>query len=593
MKKLIFILAFVMLYMGVANAIVWDNATSYWHLDNSTVDSIGTHNASIVGAVFNFTNVVNNQSLSLYRNNNELNLSTLFTMNKTKSWSFSAWVNFNDLDQDNFVVSSKGDGANRMDFYILKQVNNTLYARLTKGNVGNVYVYSINPINSTDKFYHIAFTYNGTLINGVNTTMKLYLDGELQDTDFFIYTDIVEIGHDWVVGHNYRYGSSELNGTVDEISMFEDYVLTDSEVLEIYNEYYTIPNQAPVVSVSSPANNTQTNVNEAVLFTVTDDNASSLVCSLYIDSSLNSTNSSVLNNTLTSFNPSWAEGLHSFYVNCTDGELNGISGTYYFYYDSDDPVIQTSLPFPSNTTIFTGYIMNIVGNATNINLSNVSITILYPNSSLFYANETLSFSDPTFHSWDWGFNTTTEPNGVWSIYIYASDQASNSNDRYISFTVANCVPDWQCSNYAACNASDLAPCNETTDLNTCGLVYSGDYSVFADQPCDYCSGDFVEDNRSDCIDNIQVACYTDQNFATCCDITNDLVNDCLFGVVQESGCQNESCGGYTADYDSGDIAPASINAIGVFIIIFGMFVPLIIIGYLGYLGWRKVKLMKK
>lgn len=50
-----------------------------------------------------------------------------------------------------------------------------------------------------------------------------------------------------------------------------------------------------------------------------------------------------------------------------------------------------------------------------------------------------------------------------------------------------CTPNWTCSGYAACNTSDLQACNAVTDQNTCGDIYSGDYSEFTPQACDYCT----------------------------------------------------------------------------------------------------------
>lgn len=346
------------------------------------------------------------------------------------------------------------------------------------------------------------------------------------------------------------------------------------------------------VSVTNPANNTLTNITQDVVFTATADNAT-YSCDLYVDGSLNQTNSSVQNGTTTTFVQPFSDGVHTFELQCTEGLYYYSSGIFYYYQDSQDPQIMSLSPLPFNTTLFTNYTMNIYGNATNLNLSNVSITISYPNGSLFYANETTSFGDPTTHIWNWTFNTAAEPSGGWEIYIYAEDNLANTKEQYITFYVNNCVPNFMCGNYAACNFSNLAPCNETTDLNNCSYPIVPDPSTFSDQPCNYCSGDFTEDNRSECIDNIQLACYTDNNFITCCNVTNDLVNDCLFGVVQESGCQNESCGGYSADYSASDVAPATINALGTFILVIALFIPIIIIGYLGYLGWRKVWLMRK
>ena len=323
----------------------------------------------------------------------------------------------------------------------------------------------------------------------------------------------------------------------------------------------------PVINITSPSNNTRSNQPLDIEYLVTDTDNSTSDCDLYVNNVLNQTDNSVTNNTLSFFNVSVSNGLYSYYLNCTDGEYVVVSGTYKFNFDDGDPFILSESPNVFNTTTFSGNTMNVFGNVSNINLSNVTVNIYYPNSTLFYRNETLSFGDPTFHEWNWIFNTTTEPNGAWSMNIYAEDWIPNSDEVDISFTVANCVADYVCSGYSSCNASDVAPCNNVTDNNACGYTYTGNYSEFTPQSCNYCQYDlsFVSETVCDSVTDLKQVTYNDNNFVTCCNVTL-LGSDCYFGN-QSTGYVNESCSIHA--YTSDDIGEATISAIATAFIFIG------------------------
>lgn len=351
-------------------------------------------------------------------------------------------------------------------------------------------------------------------------------------------------------------------------------------VIDNFNLTVSLPsfepeNNAPSIIVGSPVNDTETNESMDIVFNVTDDNASTMSCSLYINDVLNATNSSVVNDTQTTFVVDWEQGIASFYINCSDGELVGNSGSYNFYLDNEVPNINSVTPNIFNTTTFNGYQMDIVGNVTNLNLVNVTRIIYYPNTTTFYYNETTSFVDTTFLGWSETYNTTLEPNGVYTMIIYAEDLV-NTITKYYSFEVDNCVPSWACDGYDSCNISDEAECNSVVDENVCGLPYSGDYTEFSVQSCDYCAYDLVYINQSECdsATNNKSIWYYDDDFETCCNITG-LPSDCAFGN-ESSGYIVESCSRF--DYDEEDIADATIDTFVKFFIVFGGLVVVWVVG---------------
>jgi hypothetical protein len=172
----------------------------------------------------------------------------------------------------------------------------------------------------------------------------------------------------------------------------------------------------------NPPNATRTNVNENVAFEVYDSDNATTSCSLYIDSVLNATDNAVVNDTVTYFFPAWSQGVHNWYVQCNDGLVNATSQTRVFDYDTSSPFIQSVSPSTFNTTIFSGYSMNIEGNVTDNNLWRVNRTISYPNGSVFYTNYSGDLAPlTTEYSWDDAFNTTMMPNGVYTLFIDVAD----------------------------------------------------------------------------------------------------------------------------------------------------------------------------
>jgi hypothetical protein len=197
---------------------------------------------------------------------------------------------------------------------------------------------------------------------------------------------------------------------------------TDSE-LTGYSETRTFTfNSTHSFVLWNPANATRTNVQEPISYEVYDSDHALTSCSLYIDTVLNETNASVMNDTISYFYPVWAEGFHSWYVQCNDGETVATSETRYYDMDSTEPFTQTSSPSSFNTSVFTGYAMNIMGNVTDNNLYRVNRTIRYPNGTVFYNNYSGDLPvNTTLYSWDNDFNTTALPNGIYEMYIESAD----------------------------------------------------------------------------------------------------------------------------------------------------------------------------
>jgi hypothetical protein len=107
-----------------------------------------------------------------------------------------------------------------------------------------------------------------------------------------------------------------------------------------------------------------------------------------------------------------------------------------------------------------------------------------------------------------------------------------------------CSPDWSCLGYAEC-LNESRACNETTDLNACGIEYAGNFSEFLPLNCS-CVPDWICSGYGACINDSQ-AC----NAVT----DNNLCGDLYGGNYSEFSPQNctGGMGGYQVNYTAGDI----------------------------------------
>jgi hypothetical protein len=172
----------------------------------------------------------------------------------------------------------------------------------------------------------------------------------------------------------------------------------------------------------NPANETRANVAEQIEFEVYDSDHATTSCALYVDAALNATNASTLNDTNTFFSPSWSQGIHTWYISCNDTVTIATSGTYYFDYDTSAPFIQSASPSSFNTTVFSSFFMNIIGNVTDNNLWRVNRTIYYPNGTVYHNNYSGDLAPlTTLYEWSDTFNTTALINGIYTMFIDAAD----------------------------------------------------------------------------------------------------------------------------------------------------------------------------
>ncbi|MFH0737175.1 MAG: right-handed parallel beta-helix repeat-containing protein, partial [Candidatus Micrarchaeota archaeon] len=188
------------------------------------------------------------------------------------------------------------------------------------------------------------------------------------------------------------------------------------------------------VTLNSPAQNLTAN-SSTINFNFTVTGASPpFNCSLYLDSVLNRTNSSVQNNTPTNFSVSGiADGNHSWYVQCTDTSSGSASSeTRNFTVDTasplwSDPQVNTTPVYWNQTVAF---------NTSWTDAGGLSGYIFSTNQSGAWANSSLAlFSGAANTSYNVSAITAAPGTSV-GWYFWANDTAGNYNQTTIqNFTV--------------------------------------------------------------------------------------------------------------------------------------------------------------
>jgi parallel beta-helix repeat protein len=207
-------------------------------------------------------------------------------------------------------------------------------------------------------------------------------------------------------------------GTISSFSIFAPLAALDST--------------PPSIQLISPANNTYTNATSMIFtFNATDDQSTTLNCSLYINNILNKTNSSVINGSITSFQVTGlTDGSYNWKINCSDQSGNSnVSETRTFTVDTIKPSITINSP-SSNSFVNSKLIsINLTVIDANINYTNISI-INATNGALI--NSTVTLSSGTFV-----VVLSVPTDGVYNITAITYDKVGYSN----SSTVTNITVD--------------------------------------------------------------------------------------------------------------------------------------------------------
>lgn len=332
----------------------------------------------------------------------------------TTALTVSAWVNYTGLTNRNSVIVGGDDqNAGNMEQTFGLWVNSIG----TKHLIGTIYVggtsYTVDigqAVDINSSWFHAVMTYDGN-------NLSIYYNGVLMDSDASMSGDLddgtgIAFGADSDEKHyNPAYMFA---GKIDEVGIW-DRALTPIEISYITNNgdacgYVNCIIPAPTIVLNAPANDT-TQTSPTVLFNSTISIIAPTTVSLYIDGSINETNTSGdLGDYL--FNKTLEDGLHTWIIEaCADNCINSSERTITI--DTTTPAI--NLLYPTNTTYWDGLVT--VNNKTiQLNWS-ASDTNL---DTCWYNNETINITITC------NTNTTLYyPYGLHTFIVYANDSFGN------------------------------------------------------------------------------------------------------------------------------------------------------------------------
>ncbi|MBU0615194.1 MAG: hypothetical protein KJ601_03815, partial [Nanoarchaeota archaeon] len=160
--------------------------------------------------------------------------------------------------------------------------------------------------------------------------------------------------------------------------------------------YFSIVDStAPIISLNTPLNNSNTSSRNVVFnYTATDNYYATMNCSVYADGAYNKSGTGVNGTPSTITINSFTDGLHSWYINCSDAMRNSnVSRVRYFTVDTTLPTFTSLKTTPDDEDgLDPNITITVYGNVTD-NITSVNTVILqyklhsssnYTNTSMIY-----------------------------------------------------------------------------------------------------------------------------------------------------------------------------------------------------------------
>ncbi|MFW5865880.1 MAG: hypothetical protein ACOCU6_02180, partial [Nanoarchaeota archaeon] len=306
----------------------------------------------------------------------------------------------------------------------------------------------------------ILFNFSATSDSDAIFFCNMSLDGDLNYTNTSVENDTQTIFH----------------RDIGEGQHTANFVCFDSNFGLANVVDFGVDETSPVVSLDSPSPGDSFNSSPVDFnFIATDNLASTLNCSFYIDGNLNQTNSSVANDTLTTFAvDDFDLGTHTWNITCHDQALNKDSASRSFsYVDIISPDITVFSPVDNFNTSSTSVDINY--SVTDDHASSL-------NCSLFvngYLNQTnTSVSEGSLFS----FSLSDMSSGIYVWNISCEDDYGNIGaSSHRNFTVKTSLPSFSsltpADNHSA--LSGAVEFNATIDdphanFHSCDLYVDGD-----------------------------------------------------------------------------------------------------------------------
>jgi len=213
---------------------LWNGLQAYYTADNTPNDALGNYNGTLYNGATYGTGIIN-QGFSFDGVNdyaafgNVLNLST-------NSWSYSCWFKSSTDNTNVEAILAKSFNNSDVGRYAIYKNSNKKVRFFITVSSGNSLIIEGSTIITSGVWYNVVVTVDR------NDKIKMYLNGiEETTTDVGAVSNnlIPYISTDWNTTHQFTVGgytsTSYYNGIVDEVGVWENKILSSTEVTELYN----------------------------------------------------------------------------------------------------------------------------------------------------------------------------------------------------------------------------------------------------------------------------------------------------------------------------------------------------------------------
>ena len=215
------------------------NLVASWQFENDFLDYTGNHPATATGTVTNNTpgkvgneadfkgtsdylTVTNNADFSFTDGVNDLPFSIAF------------WVKF-DAQAIAAALISKRNSANKREWQLFNTSGTGIFVFDVMNPTTSLMRITVNSPFTNSIWYHVVATYDGSK---TKEGMTLYIDTVSVGarSEIGTYTGMVADIEDVTIGAgSYSPSITSLNGSMDEVKVYKNRVLTADEILNMYN----------------------------------------------------------------------------------------------------------------------------------------------------------------------------------------------------------------------------------------------------------------------------------------------------------------------------------------------------------------------
>lgn len=414
---------------------------SYWALNESSgavLDSKGVNDGVVVSSITQGVDGKIDKAVNYTKG--YVNVSNDASLDITDAISISMWINLSTEGGDWRGLVGK---SNLPDAYSIIHNDDTDIFRIDLNPLGN---WQTKKTLTLNQYYHMVFTWDGS-------TARIYFDGSLDNSTTHLSGTMSTSAEDLLFGQDpdgYMW-----KGQIDEIGLWNR-SLNSTEVTDLYNggsglifeDDFGSPDNAPIVTASYPINNSNYTASTVTInATVTDDIRVEKV-ELYIDGTLNQTNSSNQNNTVYTFTVDLADGTYTTYINATDNATTAQStsgATRYVNIDTSSPSLNITSPFGNISHHITGNNLTLNWNYSDVHTGvcryeykgvNTTVTCtdnttiitdvsnIINTTLIFYSNDSFGNINHSVVTWNYsvweyerGYNNATTEGATELFYI--------------------------------------------------------------------------------------------------------------------------------------------------------------------------------